>query len=88
MAYGERLQREEEQISQESGRARPTGRPHRHPMEQLGLEARVRRPRTPLLVDRPNTGSTVVDRRQHGAEPELFREPRDAPELLDIGAPH
>ncbi len=42
MAYGERLCREEGQISQEESRAHPTGRPHRPPMEQLGPEARVR----------------------------------------------
>ncbi len=91
MAYGEKLRREEEQISQESGRAGPTGRPHRPPMERLGPEARVRRPRTPLLVDRLTDAGELAPLRQQGAEPELYREPRDAPELgrrpLDIGAP-
>ncbi len=45
MAYEERLRREEEQITQESGRARPNGQPHRIPMERLAPEARVIRPR-------------------------------------------
>ncbi len=33
MAYGERLCQEEEQITQVSGRARPTGQPYRPSME-------------------------------------------------------
>ena len=52
MAYEERLRREERQVSQESGRARPSSRSYRPLMERLGPAARVRRPRTPLLVDR------------------------------------
>ena len=52
MAYGERIRREEERVTQETGRARPTGRQHRSPMERLAPEARVRRPSTPLLIDR------------------------------------
>ncbi len=42
MAYGERLCRKEEEIAQESGRAHPTGRPHRPLMEQLATKVRVR----------------------------------------------
>ena len=51
MAYEERLRREEGQVRQESGRARPSSGSYRPPMERLGPEARVRRPRTPLLVE-------------------------------------
>ena len=92
MAYEERLRREEGQFSQESGRARPTSRSHRPPMERLGPEARVRRPRTPLLVDRLADAGELAPPQQQEAEPELFREPRDAPEIvrrpLDMGALH
>ncbi len=44
MAYEERLRREEAKITQEPGRARPTGLPHRPPMERQAPEMRVRRP--------------------------------------------
>ncbi len=92
MAYGERLRREEEQITQESGRALPTGRPHRPPMERLAPETRVRRPRTPLLVDGIADAGKFLQPRQQKAEPEMYREPRDAPKFgrqsLDIGAPY
>ncbi len=52
MTYGERLRQEEGKITQEPGRARLTGQPHRPPMEWQAPEVMIRRPRTPLLVDR------------------------------------
>ncbi len=61
-------------------------------MERLGPKARVRRPRTPLLVDQLADAKELAPPQQQEAEPELFREPRDAPEIarrpLDMGAPH
>ncbi len=51
LAYGERLRREEAEIIQEPGRARPTGRPQRPPMDRQAPEVRVRQTRAPLLVD-------------------------------------
>ncbi len=57
----------------------------------MGPAAGVRRPRTPLLVDRPPEAEDLATARQREAEQELFREPRDAPEIgrrpLDIGVP-
>ncbi len=52
MAYEERLRREEGRVSQETGQARPSNRQYRPPVERMGPAAGVRRPRTPLLVDR------------------------------------
>ncbi len=52
MAYGERLCRKEEQIIQGSGRARPSGRQNRPPIECVASVVRVRWPRTPLLINR------------------------------------
>ena len=61
-------------------------------MERLGPEARVRRPHTPLLVDRLAEAGELAPQQQHEAELELCGEPRDAPEIgrrpLDMGAPH
>ncbi len=58
----------------------------------MGPAAGVRRPRTPLLADRLADAEDLAPPRQRGAEQELFREPRDAPEIgrrpLDIGVPH
>ncbi len=92
MAYGERLCREEEQITQESGRARPNGQPHRPLIERLVPEARVRRPRTPLLIDWLADAEGFAQPQQQRGEPAQYREPRDAPEVgrrpVDIGAPH
>ncbi len=57
----------------------------------MGPAAGVRRPRTPLLVDRLAEAEDLAPPRQREAEQELFREPRDAPEIgrrpLDIGVP-
>ncbi len=54
-------------------------------------EVRVRRPRTSLLVDRLANAGEFVQLRKQRAEPEMYREPRDAPEIgrqpLDIRAP-
>ncbi len=52
MAYEERLRREEGRTSQETDRARPSNKQYRPPVERMGPAAGVRRPRTPLLVDR------------------------------------
>ncbi len=52
----------------------------------------MRRPRTPLLVDRLAEAEELAPPQQREAEHELFREPRDAPEIgrrpLDMGIPH
>ncbi len=48
---GRVFRREEAEIIQEPGRARPTGRPHRSPMDGLAPEVRVRQPSAPLLAD-------------------------------------
>ncbi len=83
MAYEERLRREEGQASQEMGRARPSSRAYRPPMERLDRKARVKRPRTPLLVDRLAEAEELPPPppQEREAEPELFMEPRDAPEI-------
>ncbi len=93
MAYEERLRQEGGQASQESGRARPSSRSYRPPTERLSPEARVRRPHTPLLVDRlADAEELAPPPQQQEAASELFREAKDAPELgrrpLDMGAPH
>ncbi len=85
MAYEERLRLEEGQASQESGRTQPSSRSYRPPIVRLGPEAGVRRPRTPLLVERlVEAGELALPPpppQQREAEPELFRELRDAPEI-------
>ena len=57
----------------------------------MGPAAGVRRPRTPLLVDRLAEAEDLAPPRQRGVEQELFREPTDAPEIgrrpLDMGIP-
>ncbi len=57
----------------------------------MGPAAGVRRPRTPLFVDRLADAEDLAPPRQREVEHELFREPRDAPEIgrrpLDIGVP-
>ncbi len=74
-AYAERLCRGEKESIRESGRARPTGRSHRPPMERLAPEARVRRPRTPLLVYRLADAGELPppSPRQQGAAPGMYR---------------
>ena len=81
MAYEERLRREEGQVSQESGRARPSNRSYRPPMERLGAEVRVRRPCTPLLVDRLAEDGELASPQPREDESELLEEPRDAPKI-------
>ncbi len=60
-------------------------------MERTGPVAGVRRPHTPLLVDRLADAEDLAPPRQREVEHELFREPRDAPEVgrrpLDMGVP-
>ncbi len=91
MAYEERLRREEGRVIQETGRARPSNRSYRPPIERMGPVARVRRPRTALLVDRLAEAEELAPPQQREVEHELFREPRDAPEIgrrpLDTGVP-
>ncbi len=74
------------------GRARPTNRQQRPPVDRMGSAAGVRRPRTPLLADRLAEAEDLAPTQQQEAEQELFRELRDAPEIgrrpLDIGVPH
>ncbi len=57
----------------------------------MGPAAGVRRPRTPLLVDRLADAEDLASPWQREALQELFRESRDAPEIgvrpLDIGVP-
>ncbi len=57
----------------------------------MGPAAGVRRPRTPLLVNRLADAEDIAPPRQREFEHELFREPRDAPEVgrrpLDVGVP-
>ncbi len=57
----------------------------------MGPAAGVKRPRTPLLADRLANAEDLAPPRQREAEQELFREPRDAPEIgrrpLEIGVP-
>ncbi len=57
----------------------------------MGPAAGVRRPRTPLLVDRLADAEDLASPRQLEVEQELFREPTDAPEIgrrpLDMGVP-
>ena len=91
MAYEERLRREEGRASQETGRARPSNRAYRPAVERTGPVAGVRRPRTPLLVDRLAEAEELAPPQPQDVEHELFRELRDAPEIgrrpLDIGVP-
>ncbi len=91
MAYEERLRHEEGRVSQETGRARPSNRSYRPPVERMGPAAGVRRPRTPLLVDRLAEAKELAPPQPWEVEQELFREPRDAPEIgrrpLDMGVP-
>ncbi len=51
LAYGERLRREEAEIIPEPGRACPTSRPHRPPMDCQAPDMRVRQPRAPPIAD-------------------------------------
>ncbi len=55
----------------------------------MGPAAGVRRPRTPLLVDQFAEAEELAPPQQREVEHELFREPRDAPEIgrrsLDMG---
>ncbi len=92
MAYEERLRREDGRVSQEMGMARPSNRSYRPPIELLGPAAGVRRPHTPLLVDRLAEAEGLAPPQQREVEHELFRELRDAPEIgrrpLDMGVPH
>ncbi len=74
LAYRGRLHREEAEIIQEPGRARP-------PMERQAPEVRVKRPCTPLLVDRLADAGELIQPRQQRAEPGMYREPRGAPEI-------
>ncbi len=57
----------------------------------MGPAAGVRRPRTPLLVDRLADTEDLAPPQPQEVEQELFREPRDAPEIdrrpLDMGVP-
>ena len=57
----------------------------------MGPTAGVRRPRTPLLVDRLAQAEELVPPQQREVEHEMFRKPRDAPEIgqrpLDMGVP-
>ncbi len=90
MAYKKRLRREEGQASQESGRAQQVVST---PDGTTGSEARVRRTRTPLLVDRlADAEELVPPTQQREDELELFREPSDAPKIgrrpLDMRVPH
>ncbi len=91
MPYKERLRREEGRASQEIGRARPSNRQYRPSEERMGPAAGVMRPHTPLLVDRLADAEDLAPPRQREVEHELFREPRDAPEVgrrpLDMGVP-
>ncbi len=91
MAYEEKLRREEGRASQEIGRARPASRQQRPPVERMGPAAGVKWPRTPLLVDRLADAEDLAPPRQLEAGQELFREPRDAPQIgrrpLDVGVP-
>ncbi len=73
MAYEERLRREEGRASQEMGQARPINRQQRPPVDRMGPAAGVRRPRTPLLVDRLAEAEDLAPARQREAEQELFR---------------
>ncbi len=66
LAYGERLRREEAENIQEPGRACPTGRPHRPPMERQVPEVRVRQPRAPPLVDQLADGREFAHRDNRG----------------------
>ena len=92
LAYDERLRREEVEITQEPGRARPTGRPHRPPMKRQAPEVRERQPHAPLLFDQIADGREFAHPRQQRAKPGMCREPRGAPEIgrrpLDLGIPH
>ena len=91
MAYEERLRREEGRISQETGRARPSNRSYRLPVERMGPAAGVRRPRSPMLVDRLAEAKELAPPQKREVEHELFWERRDAPEIgqrhLDKGVP-
>ncbi len=57
----------------------------------MGPAAGVRRPRTPLLVDRLAEAEELAPPQQRDVEHELFREPRDTPEVgrrpLDMRVP-
>ncbi len=57
----------------------------------MGPAAGVRRPRTPLLVERLAEAKELAPPQPREVEQELFREPRDAPEIgrrpLDMGVP-
>ncbi len=91
MAYEERLRREEGRVSLETGRAWLSNRSYRPLVERMGPAAGVRRPRTPLLVDRLAEAEELAPPQQREVEHELFRELRDAPEIgrrpLDMGVP-
>ncbi len=91
MAYEERLRREEGRVCKETGRAQPSNRSSLPPVERIGPAAGVRRPRTPLLVDRLAEAEELAPPQQREVEHELFREPRDAHEIgrrpLDMGVP-
>ncbi len=91
MAYEERLRREGGRVNQETGRARPSNRSYRAPVERMGPSAGVRRPRTPPLGDRLAETEELAPPQPQEVEQELFRELRDAPEIgrrpLDMGVP-
>ncbi len=57
----------------------------------MGPAVGARRPRMPLLVDRLAEAEELAPPQPREIEHELFREPRDAPEvgrrLLDMGVP-
>ncbi len=52
-------------------------------MERLGPEAKVRRLRMPLLVDRFAEAEELAPPQPREDEPELFREPRDASKIVE-----